>query len=483
MPDIKRSYPIMEVRNLSFGYGADLVLEDVSLGIEAGRVTTILGSNGCGKSTLFNLMTKSLQPRAGKVFLEGSDIAGLSIKEFARRVSIVHQHNTAADDITVASLVTMGRAPYARFMGAPSAEDERMVSWAMEVTGVAGLRDREVSRLSGGQRQRVWIAMALAQNTKVLFLDEPTTYLDIRYQVEILGLVRRLNREFGITIVMVLHDINQAIHYSDRIIGLKQGRVLVAGDPSRVISSRTIHGLFGVHFSVVDIAGRRYALQTDDGLQAERRDAASSAEDEGFGRSSGDGGARTLGAEAPVSSAPGECAGDDGAAGGDPEPADDGAVPDAGAANAFAPGGGEPALAKSRLACVLWTVLGLFCLGLGVLGAALPVLPTVPFLLAALFCFARGSKRLHDWFVRTGLYRKHLESYAAHRAMTLKTKAGIMTMVTLVMAAAFCFMHSLPGRGVLLAVWIFHVVFFTAFVKTQRGEACEDDAAREGGFA
>ncbi|MBR2188110.1 MAG: ABC transporter ATP-binding protein, partial [Eubacterium sp.] len=192
----------MEVRNLAFAYGKQRpVLKDVSLMIPKGRITTIMGANGCGKSTLFSLMTKNLVPGRGKIFLRGKNIANMNIREYARKVSIVHQYNTAADDITVERLVSFGRTPYIRLMQDEIEEDTRAIEWAMEVTDTAAYRDREIARLSGGQRQRVWIAMALAQSTGILFLDEPTTYLDIRYQIEILELVRRLNREYGMTIV------------------------------------------------------------------------------------------------------------------------------------------------------------------------------------------------------------------------------------------------------------------------------------------
>lgn len=221
----KKKKPAMEVRNLSFSYGKNKVLRDVSFKIEGGNITTIMGANGCGKSTLFSLMTKNLYPRKGNIFLSGKNIQNLSLKEFARKVFIVHQYNTSSDDIAVERLVSFGRTPHMKMMQARTQEDEKLIQWAMEVTNVEKYKNREVSRLSGGQRQRVWIAMALAQNTKILFLDEPTTYLDIRYQIEILELIQKLNEEYGITIIMVLHDINQAIYFSQEVIGLKDGMV------------------------------------------------------------------------------------------------------------------------------------------------------------------------------------------------------------------------------------------------------------------
>ena len=250
----------MEVKNVFFSYGKNEILKGASLKIEKGKVTTIMGANGCGKSTLFSLMTKNLAPGKGKILLGGKNIFNLRLNEFARKVAIVHQYNTAADDITVERLVSFGRTPHLGMMGIRGEEDERYVNWAMEVTNVSQFRERELSRLSGGQRQRVWIAMALAQGTEILFLDEPTTYLDIRYQIEILELVRKLNREFGMTIVMVLHDINQSIYFSDKNIGLAGGKVIVEGEPEEVITEESIHALYGIDLKVARVDERKFVL-------------------------------------------------------------------------------------------------------------------------------------------------------------------------------------------------------------------------------
>ena len=256
----KKKKPAMEVRNLSFSYGKNKVMREVSFKIEGGNITTIMGANGCGKSTLFSLMTKNLYPRKGNIFLSGKNIQNLSLKEFARKVSIVHQYNTSSDDITVERLVSFGRTPHMKMMQARTQEDEELIQWAMEVTNVEKYKSREVSRLSGGQRQRVWIAMALAQNTKILFLDEPTTYLDIRYQIEILELIQKLNEEYGITIIMVLHDINQAIHFSQEVIGLKDGMVSFQGNPQEVINREGICDLYGIDLDVREIEGKKFVL-------------------------------------------------------------------------------------------------------------------------------------------------------------------------------------------------------------------------------
>lgn len=252
--------PAMEVRDLHFSYEKNKVLKGVSLKIEEGKVTTIMGANGCGKSTLFFLMTKNLYARKGSIFLKGKNIQNLNLKEFAKKVAIVQQYNSASPDITVENLVAFGRTPHKKMMQGNSEEDDRMVRWALDVTDLSKYRDREVSRLSGGQRQRVWIAMALCQGTKTLFLDEPTTYLDIRYQIEILQLIRKLNREFGMTIIMVLHDINQAIAYSDHVIGMKDGVVLVEGSPKEVVTEENIRRLYGIRLGVTQVDGQTFVL-------------------------------------------------------------------------------------------------------------------------------------------------------------------------------------------------------------------------------
>lgn len=162
--------------------------------------------------------------------------------------------------MTVERLVSMGRTPHHKMFGGGNGDDEELINMALEVTNLLAFKEREIGKLSGGQRQRVWIAMALAQNTKLLFLDEPTTYLDIRYQLEILELVKKLNREFGITIVMVLHEINQAIRFSDSIIGLKDGNVLAQGNPEEIITSELLEQLYGVKLGVIEIDGHKYVL-------------------------------------------------------------------------------------------------------------------------------------------------------------------------------------------------------------------------------
>lgn len=243
--------PAMEVRGLYFSYGKNKVLRDASFAIQEGEITTIMGANGCGKSTLFNLMTKNLCPRKGNIFLWGRNIQNLALKEFARKVSIVHQYNTSADDITVERLVSFGRTPHMKMMQARSQEDEEKIRWAMEVTNVEKYRDREVGRLSGGQRQRVWIAMALAQSTKILFLDEPTTYLDIGCQLETWQLCRDLAAQ-GRTVVAVSHDIGQSLRYGHRVLLVEQGRLRMDAGPQEAAASGELERVFGVRIRPVD---------------------------------------------------------------------------------------------------------------------------------------------------------------------------------------------------------------------------------------
>lgn len=250
----------MVVKDLDFAYGKHQVLKNISFQVKEGGITTLIGANGCGKSTLFNVMTKNLKPQKGQVLLNGTDIQGIPLKKFACEVAIVHQYNTAPDDLSVEKLVGYGRIAHGGYRKRNKDEDEKYIDWALKVTETDGFRKKNISELSGGQRQRVWIAMALAQNTKILFLDEPTTYLDIKYQLDILKLVQKLNREFGITIIMVLHDINQAINYSDEIIAMKDGHIIAKGDPAEIITADIIDEVYGIRLDVKEIDGGRFVM-------------------------------------------------------------------------------------------------------------------------------------------------------------------------------------------------------------------------------
>ena len=252
---------IFTVKNLSFSYGKQQVLNGLDFSLHEGKITTLIGANGCGKSTLFNLMTKNLKPDQGEVFLREENIANLRLKDFAREAAIVHQYNTAPPDLTVEKFVSYGRTPY-HTMGLSSdpQKDEEKIQWALEITHTSKHKDKPVTELSGGQKQRVWIAMALAQDTKVLFLDEPTTYLDVRYQLQILKLIQKLNREYGITIVMVLHDINQSLYYSDEIVAMKDGRIIAHGLPEEIISKELVKEVYGVDLTIQSVDGKPFVI-------------------------------------------------------------------------------------------------------------------------------------------------------------------------------------------------------------------------------
>ncbi len=249
----------MEIENIEFSYGNHKVLDNISFKVMEGGITTIIGANGCGKSTLFNVMTKNLKPQKGRVLLNGRNIADIPLKGFAKQVAIVHQYNTAPSDITVEKLISYGRIAYGGFKRNHD-EDEKCIKFAMEVTGVSEFSQKQISALSGGQRQRVWIAVALAQNTKILLLDEPTTYLDVRYQIEILRLIRKLNEKYGITIIMVLHDINQSIAYSNRIIAMKDGKIVAEGIPDEIINEELIKNVYGIELSVKEVESNKIVL-------------------------------------------------------------------------------------------------------------------------------------------------------------------------------------------------------------------------------
>lgn len=248
----------MEIRNLCFSYGKNEVLKGVNLSFESGKITTLLGANGSGKSTLFKLCTKNLRPKRGVIMLDDENIFHQKRRDFARKVAIVHQQNEVMGSLSVRELVSYGRTPYLGFMGRMGEIDQEAIDWSLEVCDLKAIGSERVNALSGGQRQRVWIAMALAQKSKMIFLDEPTTYLDVRYQVELLQLIRSLNTDYGLSIVMVLHDINQALQYSHHLVGLSRGQVLFSGMPNEVITERSISELYGIGLKVAQIEGRPY---------------------------------------------------------------------------------------------------------------------------------------------------------------------------------------------------------------------------------
>lgn len=238
----------MEIKQVVVSYdGTTKHLDCVSTQFPKGKVTTIIGPNGCGKSTLLNVMSRNHKPFAGQVMLENRDLVEFKPKEFAKKFAIVYQQNDIPQDLTVEKLVMYGRMPYSSLFQKKTAEDDEAVTWALSCTKLLEKRGKDLSALSGGERQRVWIAMALAQKSEMLCLDEPTTYLDIYYQLELLELVKHLNEQYGLTIVMVLHDINQALRYSDHIVLMKSGTIVAEGIPREVITKEVIKEVYGVN--------------------------------------------------------------------------------------------------------------------------------------------------------------------------------------------------------------------------------------------
>ena len=233
---------MIKLENVSFSYqkGRDFI-KDLSLEFEAGKITTVLGPNGSGKSTLLHMISTYLKPKSGKIYLNDMDLRKLKQKEIAKYISCVYQEHESPDDITVRDLVSFGRNIYT-----DKVENEKMIDFALEATGISEIQHKKVNDLSGGQRQRAFIAMSLAQNTDVLLLDEPTTYLDIYHQIEILEVVKSLNQKYGITIIMVLHDLNQAVNYSHNLVIMKDGKIVKTGSASRVIDEKTINDVYRV---------------------------------------------------------------------------------------------------------------------------------------------------------------------------------------------------------------------------------------------
>jgi iron complex transport system ATP-binding protein len=239
-------------REVSLGYSGRTVVTDLSVVVPDGLTTVIVGANACGKSTLLRGMARLLRPATGSVLLDGQEIATLPSRQVARTLGLLPQNPVTPEGVTVVDLVGRGRHPHQSAFRRWSAADEQAVAEALELTDTVDLAERVVDELSGGQRQRVWIAMALAQQTDLLLLDEPTTYLDIAHQVEVLDLLSDLNEARGTTIVMVLHDLNLAARYGDHLVAMCEGRIVAAGPPSAVITEERVRAVFGMDCLVVE---------------------------------------------------------------------------------------------------------------------------------------------------------------------------------------------------------------------------------------
>lgn len=243
---------MLGARALSLGYGATPIVDGLTVDVTAGAITAIVGPNACGKSTLLRGLARLLKPTGGHVVLDGTDIAKRSTKDVARRLGLLPQSSIAPDGITVADLVARGRFPHQTMLRQYSRADQRAVAEAMAATGVTTLAGRPVDQLSGGQRQRAWVAMVLAQQTRLILLDEPTTFLDIAHQIELLDLFADLNAEQGRTIVAVLHDLNHACRFADEIIAMKAGAIVAHGDPSEVVTADLVEEVYGLKCQIID---------------------------------------------------------------------------------------------------------------------------------------------------------------------------------------------------------------------------------------
>lgn len=236
----------LRAESLRLGYDGRIVVDGLDLDVPDGRITAIVGPNGSGKSTLLRGLARLIAPGAGRVTLDGRDVRSYGAREFARRVAVLPQQPVAPDGVLVSELVARGRHPHRGWFGGRSSDDDRIVAEALAATGTADLADRAVSELSGGQRQRVWIAMVLAQRTRILLLDEPTSFLDAAHQLELLDLLTESNRQHGTTVVMVLHELNLAARYADHLVVVDDGRVRAAGQPAEVMTADIVEAAFGL---------------------------------------------------------------------------------------------------------------------------------------------------------------------------------------------------------------------------------------------
>jgi iron complex transport system ATP-binding protein len=241
----------INTENLSIAYEEKLIVKGLDVCIPKGKITTIIGPNGCGKSTLLKAVGRILKPKDGIVYLNGEDIHNLTTREIAQKMAILPQSPQAPSGLTVGELVAYGRFPHQKGFGKLKEEDKQIIQWALEVTKILEFETTIVDNLSGGQRQRVWIAMALAQGTDLILLDEPTTYLDLSYQLEVLELLYNLNREQNKTIVMVLHDLNLASRFADHMVAIRGGEIISHGDPETVMTPEILEEVFNINAHIV----------------------------------------------------------------------------------------------------------------------------------------------------------------------------------------------------------------------------------------
>lgn len=260
----------LQTQQLYIGYGDTLIVKNLNLRIPTGKITALVGANGSGKSTILKTMARIMKPKAGAVLLDGKAIHSQSTKEVAKQLAILPQNPTAPEGLTVFELVGYGRFPHQKGFGSLTGEDREIIRWAIQVTGLEPFADQPVDQLSGGQRQRAWIAMALAQQTDILFLDEPTTYLDMAHQLEILQLLQHLNEAEKRTIVMVVHDLNHATRYAHHMVAIKAGTVVSEGSPQEVVTQDMLREVFGIEADILTDPRTGVPLCIPYGLAAKR---------------------------------------------------------------------------------------------------------------------------------------------------------------------------------------------------------------------
>jgi len=236
----------ISVKNLSVAYEDNLIIDNMNLSIPKGEISIIIGANGCGKSTLLKTIARIIKPKSGEIRINEKNIKKQKEKHIATQIAFLPQGPICPSGITVRELVSYGRFPHQKMIGGLSIHDKEIMEWAIDETGLKDFEDREIDSLSGGQRQRAWIAMTLAQETDIIMLDEPTTYLDMSYQLEVLEVLERLNKKNNITVVIVLHELNNACRFASNIIGLKQGKIICKGIPKEVITVKNLREIYGI---------------------------------------------------------------------------------------------------------------------------------------------------------------------------------------------------------------------------------------------
>lgn len=243
---------MIKAKNLKLCYDEKIILDDINLDIEKGKITALIGSNGCGKSTLIKAIARILSPKSGAVLMEDKDLLKMQSKEVSKLLAMLPQSSTAPDDLTIYDLVKQGRYPYHTLLSFWSKKDEYIVLNSIEKMGLIDDKDKTLGNLSGGQKQRAWIALALTQDTDIILLDEPTNHLDIKYQLEILNILKELNEKENRTIVLVIHDINHALKYAHNIVALKDGDIFAQGPKEDIVDENLIKNVFGVNCKLID---------------------------------------------------------------------------------------------------------------------------------------------------------------------------------------------------------------------------------------